>query len=170
MVYLVVIFTVLVLLVLAVMLMPIRISIDSSADDYSVSLGGLAGCRLVLVHDKLFIDIKFLFWKNRIDPFAQRPEKRRVDSKVKRKKESEKTVGMSLRQVKAVIRSFRVRRFLIRFNSGDMPLNGLLYPLFYGLSAATKKDIGIVFYGKSVVKIDIENNLARIALAYLKAK
>lgn len=172
--YLTLIFIFLVIVAIAIMLMPFRLVIDSVSGTYRLNLGHLASGELVIEGAQPYFDVKVLFWKKRFNPFemksGEKNEKKKENKVDKESRRDKKRKPVPFRKVLAVLKSFKVNRFRIWINTGDMPLNGIMYPLVYWMAYRTKKDIGIVFYGESIVRIDIENNLARIAWAFIKTK
>ena len=67
----------------------------------------------------------------------------------------------------SVLKSFTVTQCQVSIDTGNMPLNGLLYPLFWLVSKYTKKQIEINFRNDTYISLQIKNNLARITWAYI---
>lgn len=67
----------------------------------------------------------------------------------------------------SVIRSFNVKKFIVNIDTGDMPLNGQLFPLMFLFSRITGKIFRINFIGKNEVTLIIKNNAFRILKAYI---
>lgn len=154
--------------------MPFRLIIDSVTGTYKIVVGRFMSGELVFVNAEEYVDLKLFFWKKRFNLFEMKSGKsieksseKKVEKSYKKEKRSK---VIPFRKVLAIVKSFKVNRFRILINTDDMMLNGILYPLVYWLAYKTRKDIGIVFYGPSIVRIDIENNLAHIAWAYIKTK
>lgn len=72
-------------------------------------------------------------------------------------------------KIRGVLESFKVNKCNISVDSGDMQLNGILYPLFYFLSVYSGKDIRINFVGENEIILEIKNSIARIGLAYFRS-
>jgi hypothetical protein len=70
----------------------------------------------------------------------------------------------------SLIKSFRVRTFYVDIDTGNMPLNGKLYPIMFLLSRITGKSFNINFIGKTEVVIALRNNAFRLLKAYIKNK
>lgn len=83
---------------------------------------------------------------------------------------SSRTIPYSLQKVFAVIRSFRVKQCFINIDTGNMQLNGLLYPLLIWLTWRSRKQVQINFTGETEVVVKLQNNLARMAWAWLSSK
>lgn len=73
-----------------------------------------------------------------------------------------------MKTVKQLIYSFKVNRLSIHIDSGNMALNGLLFPVFYHLGHRIGKDISVNFTGENRIILQIENNIARLAWAFFK--
>ena len=67
----------------------------------------------------------------------------------------------------AVIRSFKIKKCFVNIDTGDMPLNGLLFPMMYTLSGITGKAFRINFFGKTEIVLTIKNNVFRMLRAYI---
>lgn len=166
------------LIAFGILMTPFRLIIDSVLGVYRLEFGRLASGELVMEDAQPYVDVKVLFWKRRFNPFELKSGEARewkgetsIEGKRPKKVGAERKRRLiGLRKVLAIVQSFKVNRFKIRINTGDMPLNGVMYPLIYWLAFRTRKDIAIVFYGQSVVRINIENNLARMTWAYIKTK
>jgi hypothetical protein len=67
----------------------------------------------------------------------------------------------------SVIKSFKIKKCFVNVDTGDMPLNGELYPMMYMLSSITGRTFKINFTGKTEVIITIKNNAFRMLMAYI---
>jgi len=54
-------------------------------------------------------------------------------------------------------------------DTGDMPLNGILFPWFYLFSRRVNHDVLINFNNENTIKLKIENSIARMLWAYIKS-
>lgn len=86
--------------------------------------------------------------------------------------ETKKKVQLKLnfRRVLAIIQSFKVEKCIVNIDTGDMPLNGKLFPVMYIFSELTGKTFHINFVGKIEVMFTIKNNAYNILKAYFKNK
>lgn len=71
-----------------------------------------------------------------------------------------------VRLVKAVLPSFKVNRFRLYLNTGDVIWNAWLFPIFYRWHFKGH-DVAVHFHGPSSLVLDIENSLHRIIGALL---
>ena len=94
--------------------------------------------------------------------------KKKVKLKVKRKgKRKGKAIPWS--KVKAVLQSFKWDKCNVSLNTGDMPLNGILFPVVYLIAFLTGKNIRINFLDETSVELKIRNSLAGMSWAFLKS-
>lgn len=70
----------------------------------------------------------------------------------------------------SIIKSFKIKTFFVNIDTGNMPLNGKLYPLMFMLSRITGKTFRINFMRKTEVIITIQNNAFRLLRAYIMNK
>ena len=69
-------------------------------------------------------------------------------------------------RVVAMVKSFEVKECYLNIDTRDMSWNGILYPMFYGLSRRTGKELYINFVDKNELRLTVRNNIARIGYAY----
>ena len=87
--------------------------------------------------------------------------------KVLEKKKDGKSFKIKFSKIKAVLSTFKVNTFFVNLDTNDVLLNANLFPVFLGLRIYTGKELYINFIGKNEVKIEIENNMARVILAFI---
>lgn len=145
---------------------PFYFEVNSSMDLYQLRFHRMASVRFKLKNNSLLAEIKLAFWLKEFDVF----EKRTISKEKPKKKEkkNEKEIKIQWTLIKALLKSFKVNKFRMSIDFGNMQTNGILYPVFYGISTYTKKNIEINFLNKNEIVIEIENNLARISYAYIK--
>jgi hypothetical protein len=107
-------------------------------------------------------EFQLMFWKKRFSLKSVGLEK---EEKSKAKNVKDK-VSFSIDKILNVIKSFKVNYFYLTIDTGNMPLNGILYPLVYLLGVKIKQEVSINFIGRNVLKLQIENSLARVSRAY----
>ncbi len=154
-------------LLLYVLFAPFYIEINSPEKIYQFRFHRLAVVSINLTDSSLFLDIKILFWKKRLDLLS----KNKPDSpKKKQNKQAKKrNIGsFNFKKLKAIVKSFKVNRCDINIDTGNMHLNGMLFPLAYLMGRYFKKNIKINFMNKNIIILEIENNLAKMAYAYVK--
>ncbi|MGB3075232.1 MAG: hypothetical protein WBB36_07915 [Chitinophagales bacterium] len=145
------------------LLAPFVLDIDSRKDLCIVRFHRLASGRLLVSDGSLQLEISIAGWKKQIDLLLERKPKIKKASK---KKSQRKQSRFSFKKILSITRSFKVNKCRFSFDSGNMQLNGYLFPGFYWLSRKTGKSFSINFLGDTELVLQIENNFARIAWAY----
>ncbi len=103
-----------------------------------------------------------------MDLFAQNERKKTTPpKKVLEKKKDGKSFKIKFSKIKAMLRTFKVNTFFVNLDSNDVMFNAKLYLVFLGLRIYTGKELYINFIGKNEIKIEIENNVARIIWAFI---
>ena len=166
MICLLIIALVLLIILCYLLFAPFYLEVDSSIGLCCIRFHKVASAGVYLTGSSLFIHLKILWWYKEIDLLAPKEIQKKVGKKsidqVKRKKRK-----MSAEKVLAVIKSFRVNKFLLSIDTGDMQLNGILYPLFLWLNRRTGKAIAINFRNKNEMIVEIENNFFRMLRVYI---
>jgi hypothetical protein len=146
---------------------PFYLEIDSESALCRIRFHFLASAGLRVSDSSLILNLKIAGWKKRIDLLAPRKQKKKsVEEKVKRQR---KKTLIPFRKIWAVMKSFRINKCELSFDFGDMPLSGILYPLFQWLGILTGKSIKINFWNENKITLEIENNFARMIWAYIKS-
>ena len=163
---LITILAVLILVFLYVLFAPIYLEADSERNLLGVRFHHLANARVMIRDDSLMIDLNIAGWKKAFDLLKkkERTEKpRKVKSKPVRS-------GFPPDKIKAILQSFKVNTCYFNIDLGNVEWNGVLYPVFFWLGRITGKPIAINFLGINEVRLEVENNAARIIRAYIFSK
>ena len=83
---------------------------------------------------------------------------------------STKQLNFSFQQFFAILKSFKVQQCVVDIDTGNMPLNGKLFPVMFLLSGLTGETFHINFTGKNEVVLIVKNNIYSILKAYIKSK
>ncbi len=143
---------------------PFYIEIDSRSGIYRFRFHKLVSVYFFVDKNPSLLLIKILAWKKEID--LSKISGTKNDNNKKQPKQ--KSV-FQVKKLWSVLKSFSIKECYITVDSGNMALNGILYPIIYLLSVKTRKNITINFTGNTIVNIRIKNNLARITRAYLRS-
>jgi hypothetical protein len=143
---------------------PFYIEINSINSLYGVRFHRIASAKLIFADNLLKIDLHIIGWKKQIDPFEKRAK--RKEKTVVQKKKKQRTL-FSISRAKALIKSFKINKFYLNIDTGNLQLNGILYPCFYWLGNYAGKPIAINFLNKNEIILEIENNLAGIIRAFI---
>lgn len=161
----------LIAILLFILFAPIVIDVNSEEGIAGVRFGRLAEARLILNETVQAVRVRIAWWKKEFD--LNRPPAKRVEregaGRAARKPKKPVPVGRMLRKIKGVVQSFRLNTCAISVDTGDMALNGILFPWFYLLRLRTGKNISISFTGETVVILQAENSIARMLWAYIKS-
>jgi len=146
------------------------LKVDSENGLCSARFHHLASAALHLRDSSLIVDIAVAGWKKEIDLLnAQKKTGRKQQKKnVKSVKPFRKKRKMSWRKMWALLRSFKINTCEVVADLGDMRLNGMLFPVFYGVSVWSGKSFKISFNNETEIKLEMENTLARMLWAYFR--
>lgn len=146
---------------------PFYIEVNSIKSLYRLRFHWLISLGLKSNTEGFAVEIKFLFWKK--DVSLTEPG-RKQDKAPKLMSESRPNMpAVDWDRLKNVLKSFNLNTCDISLDTGNMPLNGILYPIVYTISAYYQKQITINFAGHNHVVLEVQNNLARIIYAYYKS-
>jgi len=125
----------------------------------------VASVRLYLSESSLFADLRCTGWHKSIDLLAPGKKRKKAGGKSPRQGSRRPSFG----KIWAVLRSFRVNKLSVRLDTGNMQLNGVLYPLFLWLHRQTRRDLGINFLNENEIIIEIENTVFRMLRVYIRS-
>ncbi len=141
---------------------PFYIEINSISGRCGLRLHHLANAQLVIKDSSLKIEMTIAGWRKQFDLLAQNKQIKNPETKKKRK-----PIKISAGLVKEVIRSFKVNTCYLSIDTGNTPLNGIIYPGFGWLSERIGKTVEINFVGRNEIVLEIENNIAKIIKAFI---
>lgn len=90
-----------------------------------------------------------------------------------RKKNSFKKItffNLKKKQLFLILKSFKIIYLKIDVDTGNYPLNGIIYPFLFLASFIFNKKINVNFLGRNSLQIILKNNLARLSWAYFSSK
>lgn len=146
------------------------IEIDSTINLYRLSFGGILALSIVFIDDSIQLALKLFWWKkvyNLNNVFTnERKDIVKTSGANKRKAFS---LQKLFKKTASVLKSFKIKKCFITIDTGNMPLNGILFPWVYLLSIYIKKKVSVNFSGQNIIILQIENSLARMLWAYFKS-
>lgn len=142
------------------------IEIDTTTDLYRICFDRLTSVTFFFLADPLKAELRILGWKSTYD--FKRTETKKINIK-KKKPQTYFSQKSALGKITGIAHSFKVTRCFVTIDTGNMPLNGVLYPWFHLLSIRTGKNMAINFSGENIVILKAENSLARLLWAYIKS-
>lgn len=169
MIWLLMIGALVVLVILYLMTAPVVFEVDSERDLYRVRFHRIASAGMRMTGSSLFVDINVFGWKKPIDLFQPgtrtdktlNAQRQRVRKNVRRR--------IPFRKVLAIIRSFKINKCRVIIDTGDMPVNGMLFPVCYWVSKASGRKVEVSFTGENVILLEIQNSMARMLSAYVRS-
>jgi hypothetical protein len=144
-----------------------------------IKWGGLGSLALVTDEGNWFLRMKMGFWKKKffisglIEKMMKGDKKelkREKPEPKKRKKKKRFDFFSSLRKVRYVLESFKIKVCKIDFDSDDYYWNALLIPAFQLLSRGTQHQVAINFRGKNKIQLIVENRLIKILYSFFIKK
>lgn len=145
---------------------PFILEIDSERGVCNLRYHYLASADLALYQEAIFLKVKIVWWKKQIN-LLEPNIKSSVTSPVKNNRNKSRN-KISFKKILNLVKSFRVRKFLISIDTDNMQLNGIMYPIFLLGQHFSGRQIEINFKGDNIIIMKIENNIARILWAYIK--
>jgi len=168
MIWLLLILIILITVLTYLLFAPFFLEIDSTKGMFKIRFHHLISVRILLENSSLILEIKSPMWNKRINLLAQNERRKTFPKKkVLEKKKDGKSFKIKFSKIKAMIRTFKVNTFFVNLDTNDVLLNAKLFPVFLGLRIYTRKELYINFIGKNEIKIEIENNMARIIWAFI---
>lgn len=155
----------LLLVVIYFLFAPLRLEIDTNLHLYRFSVVPIFSIRWVTDAIPHYAELRIFGFRKKIERWEKPASKQEVV--VVEEKSKRKPVSLNFKKIKAVLHSFRVKKWFINIDTGDMALNGKLFPWLFTLSFITKRTFRINFIGKTEVFISIQNNAFRMMKAYL---
>lgn len=144
---------------------PLRLEIDTNTGMYRFSIRPFFYFRWVTEIFPGYGELGIFGFRRRID-FQRKSQKPKVVRREKRKR-AQRKISFDSRRVVRMIRSFRIKKWLLNLDTGDMALNGRLYPVFLLLQYKTGKRFQINFCGRREFILTIENNFFRLLSAWI---
>ncbi len=144
---------------------PLFIEINTASGLFRIRFHQLASATLLFNGKSILVEIKVFGWTKQYNLSDSQPKKSKPIIHQKKRKRA----SISVSTIRELMKSFRIKRFFLRLDTGDMPLNGILYPVFLLLNKKYKLDISINFLNNNILILQIENRIARILRAFVKA-
>jgi hypothetical protein len=144
---------------------PFYLEIDSRAGICRVRFHRLLTASFRIVNDSPCIELSMPAYTRLIDLNIHRFRKEKKTTKFVTGKRKNK---MSMSKLKNLLKSFRLEKLVLNMDTGDMQMNGILYPLFLLASHRMGRNIGINFTGQNLLQLKVSNNLARLGWAFIR--
>lgn len=155
------------MLVIYLLFARLVLEISSPHQTMGFRIGRIASA--TLCEDYSTLELRIAWWKRRYDITDMAGTGNSLTEHKSRAGAPRRKIKIDMAAIKRVVRSFRISRCRIEIDTGDMPLNGCLFPLFYAFRYWSGREVGINFCGRNTIILRIENTLARMLWAYIKS-
>jgi hypothetical protein len=141
--------------------MPIVLCIDTVKNEYYVQFKGLAKAKIEAHKEEMLIlKLKIFFLHFQFYPLQKNKSATKKKKIEKHKSKSQKS-KINLRTAFRILKSFKVKRFLLNMDTGDCIYNAKIYPLFVFLNYRIG-GFNINFDGRNQLTIYLQNTPLRI--------
>lgn len=147
--------------VVTILLIPIRIKVDSNYHIYLVEWRHLFSAKLLWRNEEPIIFLKSFFWKKEIPLLNIQTTSKKKLPKEKKTSKRKKTTFDFRKKIKPLLKSFQVRQFFINIDTDNYIWNAYLFPVFYFLKNK-ERQLHINFQGDVEVLLEIQNRPIRI--------
>jgi hypothetical protein len=145
--------------------MPIILFIDTNTNEYYVQLKGLAKASLEPIKIELLrVKLNVLFMTFYFYPLKYKW----IKKKKKAKKPFNKQL-ISFNKITRIIKSFKVKRFLLKIDTGDPIINAKLYPIFSLLNYSVG-NFNVNFKNKNQLALHLENRPIDLIKSFINLK
>lgn len=166
--WLIIIFLVLLLLCIYVLTAPFYFGIDSEERVIWFRFHRFSNGAVTWKNDTFIFQIRVAWWEKDIDLFVIK-KKKKVKKKTRPKRKRNVRFNIGMKQMIAVMKSFTLTRCKIKIDTGDNPLNGMLFPVFYWIGRRIDEDISVNFMDENIFIIETRNSFAKMIWAYFRA-
>ncbi|HEV7231367.1 MAG TPA: hypothetical protein VGO45_08575, partial [Bacteroidia bacterium] len=143
---------------------PFYLEVNTESGLYRMRFHRLTSVSLKLIDNVPIAEIRLAGWKKQIDLSAmsspQTPKEKKAFAGNK------KTRNIPWKKIPGLFKGFQIRKCRVTIDTGDMQLNGMLYPLFYLIGFYGHRDISINFMNENTIILEIKSSLARMSWAY----
>ena len=155
------------LLVLYLLFIPIVFFIDTATDQYYIQIKGLAKASVEKHLEELIrIKLKIVLFNFYFYPFSKKSSLKA--KKLIKKSSVKKRKRIGIRKILRMLRSFKVKRFLIDIDTGDCMTNAKLYPV-YGLLNYGMGSFNVNYEGRNQMALYMENRPIYIIKSFFKS-
>lgn len=145
----------------------LQLQIDTKSNFYQLQWQGIFRANIIPLADDLILRLRIFFWQKDLYPLHWTPKPKKKSQKSHKPNRPGRNSFKWIRKGKNILRSFRVRLFRLRVDTGDYVRNSYWYPVFYFLSNE-KRQLSVNFNGINHLQLHVENQLYRILLAIIR--
>lgn len=144
---------------------PFYVNVNSDVGLFELRFHHLATVSLVFTDYSPLIKIRIAGFHKQME-LIKTVKKEKVTVKKPRQKKFKK---IPVSKLMAMVKSFQVNTCFLTIDTGNMQMNGILFPVFNLIGQRINKDISINFINENKFIFQMENNLARMMWAYIKS-
>jgi hypothetical protein len=168
MLILLIIFLVLLVLLTFLLVTPLVLEIDSeSSRPLNLRWWGVAGFSVVLEEEEFAGELRIFGFKRRISFTGRKRKKAKAKVAKPHPEKPKRKRRFTLRMVRNLLGSFKVRQLEWELDTGNFVLNGQLYSVLW-MFQRPHMQVSINFLGRNRLKLVVDNRLIRLAWAFLK--
>ncbi len=153
-----------------ILLAPITFYLNSTTGICLLRFHRLAQASLHLDSSTVRVQLQILGFRKQVEmgkPPAKEVTKREPKHAAKKRKPTTRPFHFVLRKLLAAIRTTRVKRCLVAWDTGDMATNGILYPWVAAASHRWGHPLYINFWGEQTLILKLEWRIARVLWAVI---
>ena len=156
------------------LLAPFALIIDSNKGLIQIRMFGIIRAQPIIMGNDVVLLLQVFGLRFRINLTEMIVKQSNSNSKGQTRNEkirvsqTKDTQRISFRKIRNLLSSFRYKVFHLHIDTGNYPLNGLIFPAFFWLGQWTGKDFQINFESRNILVLHVENSIGRMLLAYLK--
>jgi hypothetical protein len=159
--------SVLFLLVICLLLVPIILFIDTNTNQYYIQFKGLAKVSIEANEEEILkIKLKLLFMNFDFYPLTKH-KKRNKKTHLTKAKSKKKQNRFNLKTGLRLLKTFKVKQFVMAIDTGDCIYNAKLYPVFAFLNYRIG-NFNINFVGRNQLVLHLENRPIYILKSFIK--
>ncbi len=149
---------------------PLQLEINSLGKYCQINWGKLVKAKLLFLTDDILLQLQLTFYKKELYPlkYLFQKKEQKEEPKPKAKKQKKPTdFQRNFRFAKKILRSFKVRKCRLNFDTDDYILNAYLYPIFYFLNKGNRQ-FSINYEGNFDCHLLVENRGIWVIYSLLK--
>ncbi|MCB9284946.1 MAG: hypothetical protein H6563_12790 [Lewinellaceae bacterium] len=165
----VIIFSVFILLIATLLLLPLEVEVNSERGIYRADIRGLLYFRLLPGSKGWKVLLRLFWWERDLTAWIWRAGKRKKAKKPGKRvwKMRPATAWKNWRKLYRLIASFQFRRFRLIVDTDDFILNAYLFPIVNFLCRKNRY-VAINFMGENSVDIYLTNRIWRVVWALIR--
>lgn len=172
MLWLLIVFTILLAILAWLLIAPLQLQIDTTANHYRVQWKTIGYGQLIIRPAELAVRLKVLFWQKEWPLFPPTPKTKEEPKPEQHHPENQQSQKAKKRSwpklnFRALLRTFEVKRLRLHLDTDDFIVNSYLFPIFY-LLRREDRDLQINYKGEALLQLVVENRLYRLVLAFMR--